>query len=110
MENLRRSEIKNRIATIRNGRFYSVTFIKKDGTTRVMNTIKGTRKGVKGVGLKFNHVEKDLLTAFDVQLAKKDKDNPEKAWRFINLKTVVSIRMNKETYVVIDDVDNIETI
>lgn len=93
-----RQEAKQMISELKNGTIYSVTFIKKDGSIRLMNSIKGTQKGVKGVGLKFDAEEKSLIPVYDIQLAKKDPSNPEKAWRMINVATLQKIVVNHQEY------------
>lgn len=96
-----RQEAKSKIDNLQNGTIYSVTFIKKDGSVRLMNSIKGTRKGVKGVGLKFDAEERGLIPVYDIQLAKKDPANPDKAWRMVNVNTLTEICVNKERFEVI---------
>lgn len=92
---------KELITGLKNGTIYSVTFVKKDGSVRLMNSIKGTRKGVKGVGLKFNAEEKNLIPVYDIQLKK--AGNPEdKCWRMINVSTLTEVKVNNEEYTVID--------
>lgn len=66
-----------------NGRFFSVSFIKKDGTTRKMTARLGVKKDIKGVGLKFNPTEKNLIVVFDVH---------KKAYRMINLLTIFKFK------------------
>jgi len=66
-----------------NGRFFSVSFIKKDGTTRKMTARLGVKKNIKGVGLKFNPSEKNLIVVFDVH---------KKAYRMINLLTIFKFK------------------
>jgi hypothetical protein len=66
-----------------NGRFFSVSFIKKDGTTRKMTARLGVKKNIKGVGLKFNPTEKNLIVVFDVH---------KKAYRMINLLTILTFK------------------
>lgn len=97
-----RRQAHEKLTSIKNGTIYSVTFIKKDGTVRVMNSIKGTRRGVKGVGLKFDPAAKNLIPVYDVQLAKQDPSNPEKCWRMVNLETVTDLCIDKQEYSVID--------
>jgi len=97
-----RQEAKQMISELKNGTIYSVTFIKKDGSIRLMNSIKGTQKGVKGVGLKFDAEEKNLIPVYDIQLAKKDPSNPDKCWRMVNVNTIKEVCVNKENYEVID--------
>lgn len=66
-----------------NGKIFSVTFIKKDGTIRKMNARLGVKKDIKGVGLKFNPSEKNLIVVFDMQ---------KKAYRMINLQTIIQFK------------------
>jgi hypothetical protein len=87
-----------KIKSLPAGTIYSVTFVKKDGSLRLMNSIKGTHRGVKGVGLSYDPAEKGLLPVYDMQLAKKDPQNPGKAWRSINLNTIKKIKCQGEEY------------
>ena len=89
------------ISNLANGTIYSVSFIRKDGSTRLMNSIKGTSRGVKGVGAKYDAKSKGLLTVYDLQLAKQNPENPEKAWRTVNIQTIFEISVNKEKFEVI---------
>lgn len=66
-----------------NGRFFSVSFIKKDGTTRKMTARLGVKKDIKGVGLKFNPTERNLIVVFDIH---------KKAYRMINLSTILTFK------------------
>ena len=77
------------IKIVGDGKVFSATFIKKDGTIRVMNCRRGVSKGVTGVGLKFNPRDKQLLGVFDMH---KDQH------RFINLQTLTQIRAGGEVY------------
>lgn len=101
MKVIPRREVRNKLASLKNGTIYAVTFIKKDGSVRVMNSVKGTQKGVTGEGLKFDAEERGLIPVYDLQLARKGE--PEnKCWRMINLSTVQSMSVDKEIYSVID--------
>ena len=73
------------------GNFFTVTFIKKDGSLRVMNCRKGVKKGVKGVGLAFNPADYDLMPVFDMQ---------NDGYRMINFATIQQLTINKQTWVV----------
>ena len=77
------------IKIVGNGRVFSATFVKKDGTIRVMKCSRGVGKGVTGVGLKFNPQDKQLLGVFDMH---KDQH------RFINLQTLKQIKAGGEVY------------
>lgn len=74
-----------------NGKIFSVVFVKKDGTDRKMNCRLGVKKGVKGIGLKFNPSEYDLLTVYDLQ---------KSAFRMISLKTLRAIQINGEIFTI----------
>ena len=63
------------------GRFFSCTFIKKDGSKRVMNGRIGCHKGLKGVGRKFQ--KENLVTVFDAQA---------KGYRMINVDTMLTFK------------------
>ena len=59
------------------GKFFSCTFIKKDGSMRVMNARIGCHKGVKGIGRNFK--KENLVTVFDAQA---------KEYRMVNVDTL----------------------
>ena len=99
---INRIRAKEMLSEMKNGTIYSVTFVKKDGSLRVMNSIKGTSRGVKGVGLKYDAENKGLVPVYDIQIAKKDPTNPEKAWRMININTITNVCVAKESFEVED--------
>lgn len=68
-------------------KIFTATFIKKDGTTRVMNCQLGVKKHLKGGEQKFNPIEKNLLTVFDMQ---------KKEYRMINISTLITLKANGE--------------
>ena len=76
------------IVAASNGRFVSVTFIKKDGTERSMLCRLGVTKHLKGGESKLNADQ--YLTVFDVQ---------KEAYRAINRDTIVSVKLAGTTYV-----------
>lgn len=71
-----------------NGKIFSATFIKKDGTLRTINCRRGVSKGVKGVGMSFDPLSRGLLTVFDMQ---------KKGFRMINLDTLIEAKVNGKT-------------
>ena len=89
MATINRSEIEQMISNLANGTIYSVSFIKKDGTIRIMNARRGVKKGVKGVGMSYNPTEKDLVVVFDMQ---------KEAFRMINAETILEIKAEKKVY------------
>jgi hypothetical protein len=62
------------------GKFFTVVFIKKDGTTRSMNCRLGVTKHLKG-GVS-NLDASQYLTVYDVQ---------SEGYRAVNLSTIVSV-------------------
>lgn len=66
-----------------NGKIFSVTFVKKDGTIRKMTARLGVKKDIKGVGLSFNPTAKQLVVVFDMQ---------KRAYRMINLQTIIQFK------------------
>ena len=67
-----------------NGRVFTVEHIKKDGTTRITNCRLHVKKGVNGVGLKYNPMEKGLLPVYDMQI---------QAHRMVNLNTITKLNI-----------------
>lgn len=48
------------------GKIFTATFIKKDGTMRTMRARLGVKKGVSGVGLKYDPESLGNLVVFDM--------------------------------------------
>lgn len=65
-----------------NGKMVTVTFVKQDGTTRVLNGRLGVKKYLKGGKLSTNTDE--YINIYDVQ---------NKGYRSINRNTIVALRM-----------------
>lgn len=75
------------------GQFFSIVFVKKDGSDRYMTCRTGVSKGTTGVGLKFDPAAHGLRVVYDTKV---------KQHRMINIETVKSIQINKETFTVCD--------
>jgi hypothetical protein len=73
------------------GAFFTVTFIKKDGTTRVMNARFGVKKYLKGGELPYDPIAKGLLPVFDVQKGE---------YRMINTSTLLGANIGNQQYIV----------
>jgi hypothetical protein len=71
------------------GKIFTVTFIKKDGSTRVMNARLGVKAYLQGGKLPYNPEEKGLLPLFDIQI---------KSYRVINLSTINELTIGGKTY------------
>lgn len=70
------------------GKIFTVTFVKKDGSIREMNARLGVKKGVKGVGMSYDPIERGLLPVYDMQ---------RDGFRMINCKTIKKIVHKGET-------------
>lgn len=99
--NIKRDEVASQLYQLQAGTIYSVTFIKKDGSIRLINSVKGTNKGVSGEGLKYDATGKGLIPVYDLQEARKTPD-PKKCWRIVNINTIQKICVNHEVFEVID--------
>jgi hypothetical protein len=65
-----------------NGKMVTVTFIKQDGSTRILNDRLGVKKYLKGGKLNVNTNE--YISIYDVQ---------NKGYRSVNRNTIVALRM-----------------
>ena len=70
------------------GKFFTVTFIKKDGTERKMTARVGVKKGVKGVGHSYIPSDKGLITVYAMD---------KLSFRMVDLNTVKSIKFQSLT-------------
>ena len=98
---LPRIKVQETLNNLKGGTIYSVTFVKKDGSIRLMNSIKNTKKGVTGEGLKYDAQDRGLIPVYDLQLAKKGEAE-NKCWRMVNVNTVQKIVVNHEEYLIQD--------
>lgn len=74
------------------GRFFSGTYIKKDGTVRVFNGRLNVKKGVTGKGLAFNPADKGLIPYYDTK---------RKGFRMLNVATLQQLNVNGKKYEVL---------
>ena len=68
--------------------FFTVTFVKKDGTLRKMNARLGVKKHLKGGEKKYNAEDLNYLTVYDLQ---------KKAYRTINVNTLRELKVKGQT-------------
>lgn len=73
------------------GRFFTITFVKKDNSVRRMTARTGVKIGVNGQGMKYNPMDYGMKSVFD--MAKLE-------WRMINFKTATRLKINKKDYVI----------
>jgi hypothetical protein len=71
------------------GKFFTVTFTKKDGTTRVMNARLGVKAYLKGGELPYDAASKGLIPVFDI---------PKRAYRIVNLNTITNLKIGNNEY------------
>ena len=73
-------------------KMFSVSFVKANNTERTMLfKLPTAEKFFSGGELLGNR--EHLLEVIDVNVLKKNKDNPRKAWRSINLNTLTSLKI-----------------
>jgi hypothetical protein len=81
------------------GKFFTVTFTKKDGTERVMNARLDVKKYLKGGILGYNPEEKGVIPVFD-----RNAPDPKKPYRMINVDTISKLKIGGNTYTVASSV------
>ena len=81
-----------------NNKLFSVEFIKADKTKRTMLCKLPTNEKFFAGGELLGNRE-HLLEVLDVTILKKNKDNPRKAWRSINLMTLTSLRIGGKEWI-----------
>ena len=72
-----------------NGKFFTVTFIKKDGTERVMNARLGVKVYLKGGQLAYDAESKGLIPVYDVKTG---------GYRMVNINTITHLKIGKNEY------------
>ena len=87
------------------GKVFTVEFVKRTtGEVRKMNARTRVRNYVTGEGMKYNPSSKNLITVFDMAIAKTlPKDQRHKAYRHINVDGLKTILANRKLYEVIHD-------
>jgi hypothetical protein len=81
-------EAKNLIKTTK-GKFFTVTFIKKDGSLRIMNARLGVKAYLKGGELPYNPEDKGLIPVFDVKVG---------GYRMVNVNTIIKLKIGDREY------------
>jgi hypothetical protein len=88
MKQISKTKAKNLI-TNSNGAFFSVDFVKKDGTKRTMVCRLGVTKHLTGGELKFDPSECGLMVVFDTTA---------QDYRMVNLNTMKKLKINGSSY------------
>lgn len=73
------------------GKFFTITFVKKDKSQRRMTARIGVKKGVNGQGMKYNPSDYGMKSVYDMGVLD---------WRMINFKTATKLNINKRAYVI----------
>ena len=79
----------NKVLEAMGYKIFTVTFTKKDGSTRVLNGRRGVRKGLNGVGMKYNPAEKGLITVYDLKV---------KDYRSVKVDTVTQVKSHNKIW------------
>ena len=91
MENIINREEAQFLIETTHGKFFTVTFLKKDNSVRIMNARLGVKKHLNGGVLKYSPKEKELIPVYDLQ---------SKGYRMINLNTLISLKINNKEYTI----------
>lgn len=91
-----KEEAKNLIKET-NGKFFTVTFIKKDGNTRVMNARLGVKVYLRGGQLAYDAEEKGLIPVWDPKAHKETG----KGYRMVSVNTITNLKIGKNEYTVV---------
>ena len=89
------TEEAKRLIKNTNGKIFTATFTKKDGTERVMNARLGVKKYLQGGTLAFDAESKGLIPVFDMQ---------SKGYRMVSVNTISNLKIGKNTYTVTSSV------
>ena len=84
-----------------NGKFFSAVFIKKNGDKRFIHCMTKSKKGVKGVGLKYNPDEVNNVIVKDLVISRelhKQGLDPGRAFRTINVDTLIELNTGGVKY------------
>jgi hypothetical protein len=71
------------------GKFFTVTFKKKDGSERVMNARLGVKAYLKGGELSYNPDEKGLIPVYDMKNG---------GYRMVNVSTISKLKIGNSDY------------
>ena len=98
MKTINRNKAKELIKES-NGNIFSSTFIKKDGTHRLLTARLNVTKGLKenAKPRPYNPEEYNLVCVYDMALAKKQIKSP---YRMINLNTLLTLTINNNQYII----------
>lgn len=94
MNTITRPEAAKMIADYTGSQFFNVTFVKRtDGSVRNMTCRKGVKKFTNGGSLGYSPKAKNLVSVWDAQV-----EDAAKAYRMINLDSILEVKMAGVTY------------
>ena len=73
------------------GKIFSTTFIKKDGSSRLMNARLGKKYTPTGKAAPYKAEDYNLLAVYDMKI---------KAFRMININTLTNLSINANKYII----------
>ena len=80
-----------------NGKFFTVTFIKKDGSPRTMNARLGVKVYLRGGQLAYDAEEKGLIPVW----GPKEHKETGKGYRMVSINTITNLKIGKNEYTVV---------
>lgn len=83
------------------GKTFSVVFTKKDNSLRLLNGRLGVTKHLTGKGLSYNPETRGLLNVYDMKA---------KGYRMVTISTIQGLKINKQEYVVTDQIETVEIV
>lgn len=83
---IRSNEVEALIDSITPGKYFTVTFEKRDGSLRFLETIKDVSFGVTGSGGPYEPREKGIVNLYDIDLAATKE--PKESWRAVRYDSV----------------------
>ena len=99
-----RTSVWNKLEELKKEKLqFTVSFIKKDGTVRVMTAMLGVQAGVNGKGMSWNPEERGMIAVHECHNKALAGARPEDKKRIVNVMTLLTIKIKGETYQVVDN-------
>ena len=102
--NLLRSKVYE-IINRNEGKLFSCTFIKKDGSSRDMLCRTAVKKYLTGGELRYDPIEKGLLPVWEV-VAGASESEKERSYRMISIDTMQTLRIEGQEFKIVDTIPN----
>tara|TARA_R110000824_G_scaffold9013_1_gene40770 strand:- start:87 stop:362 length:276 start_codon:yes stop_codon:yes gene_type:complete len=90
MQTITRNKAKELIKDSK-GLIFSATFIKKDGSHRLMNARTGKQYTPTGKAAPYKPADYNMISLYDMK---------KKAFRMLNLNTLITLSINKTKYII----------